>query len=268
MNATIRSVAHHSVATSSSRGGILSSLGRFGSAALIGSALFAMSCQQSDSPDKTAPTEEAKVDKKGETTTVTAPAKPAKVATAKVSVAKAVVGQPAPNFSLLDIDGKEVSLSQFRGATVVLEWFNPDCPFVKAAHGPGSLKGLAAKNSKDTVWLAINSGGKGKQGNSADANRKGMEGFGMKHPLLLDESGAVGKLYGAERTPHMYVINPKGILVYKGAIDNSPDGEGKSPTGGKLINYIDGALTSIREGKPVTPAETKAYGCGVKYGDS
>lgn len=257
MIATIRSAAHSSVST-------VSSLGRVSRVALIACSLLAVACDKSEPADKAAP---AKADKAA--TTGAAAVKPAKAAKpAETKVVTAAVGQPAPNFTLLDIEGREVSLSQFQGATVVLEWFNPDCPFVKAAHGPGSLKGLAAKHSKETVWLAINSGGKGKQGNGVAANRKGLDGFGMKHPLLIDESGSVGKLYGAERTPHMYVINPKGILVYKGAIDNSPDGEGKSPTGGKLVNYVEGALTAIKEGKPVSPAETKAYGCGVKYGES
>lgn len=253
-------------------------LRRAGQALILSCCFAAVACEQSGSDSKSA--DRAANDKGSAktTTTITAPATPAKMAVktavakngaaATPSAGKAVIGKPAPNFTLLDIDGKEVSLSQFRGSTVVLEWFNPDCPFVKASHGPGSLNGLAKKNSKDTVWLAINSGGKGKQGAGTETNRKGLASFAMTHPLLIDESGSVGKLYGAERTPHMYVVDPKGVLVYKGAIDNSPDGEGKSPAGGTLVNYIDGALTAIREGKPVTPAETKAYGCGVKYGES
>jgi hypothetical protein len=87
----------------------------------------------------------------------------------------------------------------------------------------------------------------------------------MQHPLLIDESGSVGQLYGAERTPHMYVINAEGVLVYRGAIDNSPDGEGQSPEGGKLVNYVESAIGAIRSGAKVSPAETKAYGCSVKY---
>lgn len=178
----------------------------------------------------------------------------------------AQVGAPAPEFTLQDLDGKSVSLSQFRGKLVVLEWFNPGCPFVRSSHTVGSLKGLAAKHAGEgVVWLAINSGGPGKQGAGLDANRQGIAQFGMQHPVLVDEAGKVGQLYGAERTPHMFVINPEGVLVYRGAIDNSPDGEGQSPEGGKLVNYVDGAISAVQTGAKVSPAETKAYGCSVKY---
>ena len=178
----------------------------------------------------------------------------------------AKVGAVAPDFTLSDLNGKSVSLSEFRGKTVVLEWFNPGCPFVKNSHTTGSLKGLADKHaSEGVVWLAVNSGAAGKEGAGLEANRAGVEKFGIHYPVLIDDAGKVGKLYGAERTPHMYVINPAGVLVYKGAIDNSPDAEGQSPEGGKLINYVDGALGAIKTGAKVSPEETKAYGCGVKY---
>jgi redoxin len=148
----------------------------------------------------------------------------------------------------------------------VLEWFNPGCPFVRASHTVGSLKGLAEKHAGEgVVWLAINSGGAGKQGAGVEANREGVTQFGLHHPVLIDDTGKIGQLYGAERTPHMFVVNPEGVLVYKGAIDNSPDGEGQSPEGGKLVNYVDGAIGAIRSGAKVAPAETKAYGCSVKY---
>jgi peroxiredoxin len=183
-----------------------------------------------------------------------------------VAAGPAQVGAPAPDFTLTDLDGKSVSLSQYRGKVVVLEWFNPGCPFVRASHTAGSLKGLADKHASDgVVWLAINSGGPGKQGAGVDANREGIAQFGLHHPVLVDEAGKVGQLYGAERTPHMFVVNAEGVLVYKGAIDNSPDGEGQSPEGGKLVNYVDGAISAVRSGAKVSPAETKAYGCSVKY---
>jgi peroxiredoxin len=182
--------------------------------------------------------------------------------------AHAEVGKPAPNFTLPDVDGKSVSLADFKGKPVVLEWFNPGCPFVKASHTAGSLKSLAAEQTPQGVtWLAINSGGAGKQGAGAEASRQGQATFGMQHPVLLDESGDVGRLYGAERTPHLYVINAEGVLVYRGAIDNSPDGEGQSPEGGKLVNYVASALQAVRTGGAVAPAETKAYGCTVKYSE-
>lgn len=181
-------------------------------------------------------------------------------------VTTAQVGAPAPDFTLPDLDGKSISLSQYRGKVVVLEWFNPGCPFVRASHTVGSLKGLADKHATDgVVWLAINSGGPGKQGAGVDVNRQALTQFGMQHPVLIDESGSVGQLYGAERTPHMYVVNAEGVLVYRGAIDNSPDGEGQSPEGGKLVNYVESAISAVRTGAKVAPAETKAYGCSVKY---
>lgn len=180
--------------------------------------------------------------------------------------AVAAVGKPAPDFTLQDLDGKSHKLSDLRGKTVVLEWFNPQCPFVKKAHTVGSLKDYAkTATSKGVVWLAVNSGGPGKQGHGTDANKKGVSEFAMDHPVLLDESGAVGRAYGATNTPHMYVIDPQGVLVYRGAIDNSPDAEGLSPTDGKLVQYVDQALAELAASKPVSVAETKAYGCTVKY---
>jgi peroxiredoxin len=184
-----------------------------------------------------------------------------------VAAVKAEVGKPAPDFTLKDYDGKAVHLADLHGKTVVLEWFNPGCPFVKAAHGKGSLKDLAKRvSAKGVVWLAVNSAAPGKQGYGAEAVAAGKQAFGMDHPVLADETGAVGHLYGATNTPNMFVIDPQGVLVYRGAIDNSPDGEGESPTGGKLINYVESALDDLAAGRPVATKETKAYGCGVKYG--
>ena len=157
-------------------------------------------------------------------------------------------------------------LADFKGKTVVLEWFNPGCPFVKLSHTEGSLKGLAKERSKaGVVWLAINSGAEGRQGASVEENKQGAQAFGIDYPILLDREGTVGKAYGATNTPHMFVIDPEGRLVYGGAIDNSPDGEGKSPTDGKLVNYVAQALDELAAGKPVSVPETKAYGCSVKY---
>lgn len=180
--------------------------------------------------------------------------------------AAAAVGKPAPDFTLQDVNGQTHKLSELRGKTVVLEWFNPQCPFVKKSHTAGSLKDYAkTATSKGVVWLAINSGAPGKQGHGVEANKKGVTDFGLEHPVLLDESGAVGRAYGATNTPHMYVIDAQGVLVYRGAIDNSPDAEGQSPTDGKLVQYVDQALTELSASKPISVAETKAYGCSVKY---
>ncbi len=185
---------------------------------------------------------------------------------APVTLESARLGAAAPDFQLPDLEGKLLTLSSFRGKTVVLEWFNPDCPFVKASHTKGSLIDTAVRHERNgVVWLAINSGAKGKQGHGVEANRDGKQRFNLAHPVLLDETGAVGRAYAAAHTPHMYVIDPKGVLVYRGAIDNSPDGEGESPTGGKLVNYIDAAVADIAAGKPVATPETEAYGCSVKY---
>ncbi len=174
----------------------------------------------------------------------------------------------APDFELPDLNGKTVKLSSFAGKTVVLEWFNPGCPFVRMSHTKGSLKDMGNRWSASgkVVWLAINSGAPGKQGHGVEANKAGVQRYGMKYPVLLDESGKVGHMYGASNTPHMFVIDPKGVLVYSGAIDNSPDGEGESPVDGKLVNYVEEALKAVEAGNKPTPALTEAYGCTVKYG--
>ncbi len=191
---------------------------------------------------------------------------PAPTPAAAADTAAAEVGKPAPDFALKDLDGKEIRLSSFKGKTVVLEWFNPGCPFVDRSHTKGSLKDAAKKHTKNgIVWLAVNSGAPGKQGHGVDTNREGAKKYGMEHPILIDESGGVGKKYGATNTPHMFVIDDKGTLVYRGAIDNSPDGEGESPTGGKLVSYVDEALAAVAAGKAPATTDTKAYGCGVKY---
>jgi peroxiredoxin len=180
--------------------------------------------------------------------------------------AQAKVGAPAPDFTLSDLNGKAVKLAELKGKTVVLEWFNPDCPYVKKSHTEGSLIDLAKKHTgKGVVWLAINSGAPGKQGAGAERNKTAASSFKLEHPVLLDETGKVGKAYGATNTPHLFVIDKTGKLVYRGAIDNSPDGEGKSPEGGKLINHVDSALDDVANGRPVKLPETKAYGCSVKY---
>lgn len=183
-----------------------------------------------------------------------------------VDAASAAVGKAAPDFTLKDLDGKEFRLSSYKGKVVVLEWFNPSCPFVRNAHTKGSLKDAAKRHVKNgVVWLAINSGAAGKQGVGVPANREGAKKFDLDHPILLDESGEVGKRYGATNTPHLFVIDDKGVLVYRGAVDNSPDGEGESAPGGKLVSYVDETLAALASGKGPSVAETKAYGCSVKY---
>ncbi|MBA2542605.1 MAG: redoxin family protein [Deltaproteobacteria bacterium] len=180
---------------------------------------------------------------------------------------KAEVGKQAPNFSLADLAGKDVKLSQFKGKTVVLEWFNPGCPYVKKSHSVGSLIDTAKRVTKDgtVAWLAINSGAAGKQGNALDDNTAAVNSWSMAHPVLRDESGVVGKMYGATNTPHIFIVDKTGTLVYAGAIDNSPDAEGKSAPDGKLVNYVDATLADLGAKRAVKTPVTKAYGCSVKY---
>jgi len=180
----------------------------------------------------------------------------------------ATIGQPAPDFALPALGGGTVRLSEHRGKVVVLEWFNPDCPFVRQAHArKEQLQGLAERHQKDgVVWLAINSGAPGKQGHGVKANQQGKQRHAMAHPILLDESGAVGRLYGAKRTPHLYVIDASGKLVYGGALDNTKGGdlEDAEPT---FVNYVATALADISAGRAVATPQTEPYGCSVKYGD-
>ncbi|PRP96734.1 redoxin family protein [Enhygromyxa salina] len=137
----------------------------------------------------------------------------------------AKVGEPAPAFTLPNLDGEQVSLADFAGKTVVLEWFNPDCPFVKYAHGEGPLATLGnEQHQAGVVWLAINSGAAGKQGAGVERNKEAKAEWKLAHPILIDEDGAVGHSYGATTTPHMFVIDPEGKLVFAGGLDNAPLG--------------------------------------------
>jgi peroxiredoxin len=176
------------------------------------------------------------------------------------------LGAPAPAFSLPDLDGTTHTLAQYAGKTVVLEWFNPECPFVGHAHGPGGALATAARDAtaQGIVWLAINSGAPGKQGTGRERNRDGAARFGLTHPILLDESGSTGKAYGAIKTPHVFVIDPKGVLVYRGGVDNAPMGEVNG--GGARVDYLQAALADLAAGRPVATAEARPYGCSVKYG--
>jgi len=174
----------------------------------------------------------------------------------------AAVGQAAPDFTLTDIAGNEHRLSDYKGKTVVLEWFNPDCPFVKKHHEKNkTMQATSGKYaSDDFVWLAVNSGAAGKQGSGVDRNKKAVEDYGIAYPVLLDEAGQVGRMYGAKTTPHMYVIDAKGTLVYKGAIDDN-----SSPGTLGETNYVANCLATIADGGHPEPMETKSYGCSVKY---
>ena len=173
-------------------------------------------------------------------------------------------GDVAPDFTLKDTDGVEHSLSQYLadGKIVVLEWFNPDCPFIVKHHKLNRTMNdtYAVLQHKGMVWLAINSGAAGKQGAGLERNRKAREEYEMPFPLLLDETGAVGRAYGAKTTPHMFVIDKDGKIAYSGAIDND-----SSPTQVGERNYVISALRSVMDGRPVPEPSTKPYGCSVKY---
>lgn len=201
-----------------------------------------------------------------------APAKPepAKVEAPKVeapkpALAELQIGQEAPDFSLADPDGNPIKLSNFRGKTVVLEWFNPDCPFVVQAHGPGGSLVDLPKTwiDKGVVWLAINSGAPGMEGHGAEQNKAAKAEYGMGYPILLDEKGEVGRAYGAKTTPHLYVIDAAGKLAYQGGLDNAP--RGKVDGDGEKVNWTGDALTAITSGQAPALPQTKAWGCGVKY---
>lgn len=175
--------------------------------------------------------------------------------------AGAKVGEKAPDFTLTDTEGKEHKLSSFSGKIVVIEWFNPDCPFVKKHHTVNTtFNDLYAKYGDKVQFFAINSGAPGMQGAGKDRNVKAKADYGIQYPILLDESGEVGKSYGARNTPAMYVVAADGTLAYAGAIDDDSSAE----TPGKT-NYVAKAIDELAANKPVTTKETKPYGCNVKY---
>lgn len=180
--------------------------------------------------------------------------------------AEVTTGASAPDFTLTDTSGASHKLSDFKGKTVVLEWVNHGCPFVVKHYSKGNMQGLQADyTGKGVVWLSICSSAEGKQGyNTAEGWQKlNTEKGGKATAILLDPEGTVGKLYGAKTTPHMYVINAEGTLVYQGAIDDKPSTDSDDIPGAK--NYVKAALDEVLAGKPVTTGQTKPYGCGVKY---
>lgn len=177
---------------------------------------------------------------------------------------KLSIGQPAPEFKLKDTTGKEFDLASLtkEGKIVVLEWFNSECP-VCARHGEeGTMKKIAADyQGKGVVFLGINSGAPGKQGYGKDADA--IKKWSLNYPILVDETGTVGKEYGAKTTPHMYIIGKDGKLAYQGAIDNNNTGKLE---GDKVVNYVTKALDEIIKGESVSEPVTAPYGCSVKYG--
>jgi peroxiredoxin len=167
----------------------------------------------------------------------------------------------AQQFTLRSFAGKEISLSDYIGKIVVLEWFNDECPFVKYHYDTvTTMVGLANKyKDKGVIWLAVNS----TNHTTPEQNKEWSAKHNLPYPILDDRSGKVGRAYGATNTPHMFVIDQKDNVVYGGRIDNAP--MGKTPAGEDFINYVDNALKELIGGKPVSVQKTKAYGCDVKY---
>jgi hypothetical protein len=181
----------------------------------------------------------------------------------------AIVGKPAPNFTLADVNGKRVSLSAFRGKTVVIEWNNPECPFVRKHYGSGNMQKTQAAAAKDgVVWLTINSSAPGNQGHTNAAGAKAYLASAGARPTayLLDPAGVVGKTYDAKTTPHMFIVNKAGTLVYAGGIDNKPTPNPADIKGAR--NHVLAALAELKGGKAVSVATSRPYGCSVKYKDS
>lgn len=180
--------------------------------------------------------------------------------------AEARVGQPAPEFRLPDTAGKPVTLSDFKGRTVVLEWNNPNCPFVKKHYGSGNLQALQARYvGPELAWLAVNSTAAGHEDYVGPAElaawAKGQKAHATAY--LMDTQGEVARAYGARATPQMVVIDPRGVVIYNGAIDDKRSTNPADVAGAK--NYVAAAIDEARAGKPVSMPSTTPYGCGIKY---
>ena len=182
--------------------------------------------------------------------------------------ASATVGQAAPTFSATDASGKTVSLADLKGKTVVLEWVNPECPYVRKHYDSANMQATQkAASGKGVVWLSVNS-----THPSHDDFKKPAEMLAWAQKqgaaptaMLMDGEGKIGRAYGARTTPHMYVIDAKGTLVYAGGIDDKPSANPADVKSAK--NYVNAALADMLAGKPVAQAVTRAYGCSVKYSD-
>lgn len=177
------------------------------------------------------------------------------------TTAQAQVGTAAPEFTLKAFDGNEVSLSDYKGKIVVLEWFNYECPFSRYHYEKANtMIDLANKYRNSYVtWLAINSSDLSTEGK----NKEFSETYKLPYPILDDRDGKIGRAYGAKTTPHMFIVNTAGVIVYSGAIDNAPLGNAD----GEIVNYVDKALQELSTDKKVSISQTQPYGCTVKYAD-
>jgi len=183
-----------------------------------------------------------------------------------ISAFAADVGKPAPAFSGKNLKGEAVSLSDLKGKIVVLEWVNFDCPFVKKHYSSGNIPKLQQEyTAKDVVWISINSSAAGKQGNysAADMTARAEKDGNKASQFLLDPEGTIGKAYDAKTTPHLFIINKDGVLVYNGAIDSKKSTDVADIAGADKL--FANALDAVIAGKEVTNAKNEPYGCGVKY---
>jgi alkyl hydroperoxide reductase subunit AhpC len=176
------------------------------------------------------------------------------------------VGKTAPDFSATDIDGKPVKLSELRGKTVVLEWTNNECPYVVKHYGSGNMQALQRDATKDgVVWITLISSPKGQQGHVSPVEAAELTSSRNAAPsqIVLDETSKVARLYEAKTTPHMFVINPEGKLVFMGGIDDKPTTRTSDIATAK--NYVRAALNAVKAGQPVATPVARPYGCSIKY---
>lgn len=186
----------------------------------------------------------------------------------EAALPRAAVGAPAPEFTLRDTEGKQHSLAEFKGNLVVLEWVNFGCPFVKKHYGSGNMQGLQAEyTGKGVVWLSICSSAPGKQGyfEGEELKKQIAERKSAATHYLVDPDGKAGRAYGAKTTPHMYAIDPGGVLVYAGGIDDIPSADVEDIP--KAKNYVRLALDAVLAGKSVEISGSQPYGCSVKYAE-
>jgi peroxiredoxin len=175
-------------------------------------------------------------------------------------------GEPAPAFSVADTAGKVRTLDEFKGKYVVLEWINHDCPFVKKHYNSGNMQKLQSDLTADgVIWLSVNSSNVGQQGHTSPEQTEKLRDEKKAKPtaILLDTNGVMGKAYGAKTTPHMFIINPQGQIVYNGAIDDKKSADPADIPNSK--NYVRAAYEQVKKGEAVTTATSQPYGCSVKY---
>jgi len=177
-----------------------------------------------------------------------------------------LIGKAAPSFNLMNEVSQKISLSQFKGKVVILEWLNHGCPFIKKHYNSGNMQSVQKKViDKDTVWLSIISSAEGKQGyrspKEALADKENYK--SLSAHILLDTDGKVGQLYEAKTTPHMFIINKAGKVVYEGAIDSIATADPSDIS--KAENYVLTAMKSLKSGKSIATKKTRPYGCSVKY---